>query len=62
MTSVHIDRQALDFGFRLVEVQMGGVTVWLWQRGRHHSPPFLNEDAARSWMAESLRRASLFND
>ena len=62
MTSVQIDHQALDFGFRLVEVQMDGVMVWQWHRGRRHSPPFLNKDAARSWMDEAIRTASLFND
>jgi hypothetical protein len=62
MTSVQIDRQAENFGFRLENVEMDGVTVWQWQRGQRHSPPFLNADAARSWMDEALRTASLFND
>ena len=62
MTSVQIDRQAENFGFRLENVEMDGVMVWQWHRGRRHSPPFLNADAARSWMDEALRTASLFND
>jgi hypothetical protein len=62
MTSVQIDRQAEHFGFRLEHMEMDGVVVWQWQRGRRHSPPFLNADAARSWMDEALRTASLFND
>ena len=62
MTSVQIDREAGNFGFRLERVEMDGVTVWQWQRGQRHSPPFLNADAARSWMDEALRTASLFND
>jgi len=62
MTSVQIDRQALNFGFRLEAVEMDGVVVWQWQGGQRHSPPFLNQDAARSWMDEALRTASLFTD
>jgi hypothetical protein len=62
MTSVQIDRQAENFGFRLEQTEMDGVNVWQWQRGQRHSPPFLNADAARSWMDEALRTASLFND
>jgi hypothetical protein len=62
MASVHIDHQAETLGFRLEEVEMDGVMVWQWQLGQRHSPPFLNADAARSWMDEALRTASLFND
>jgi hypothetical protein len=62
MTSVQIDREAENFGFRLERVEMDGVMVWQWQRGQRHSPPFLNAAAARSWMDEALRTASLFND
>jgi hypothetical protein len=62
MTSVQIDREAGNFGFRLEQVEMDDVMVWQWQRGQRHSPPFLNADAARSWMDEALRTASLFND
>jgi hypothetical protein len=62
MTSLHIDMQALNFGFRLQEVEIDGVAVWQWQRSQRRSPFFLNEDAARSWMDERLRTASLFND
>jgi hypothetical protein len=62
MTSLQIDRQALNFGFRLEEVEIDGVAVWQWQRGQRRSPLFSNEDAARSWMDERLRTASLFND
>jgi hypothetical protein len=62
VTSAQIDRQALHFGFRLAEIQVDGVRIWQWERGDRHSPPFLNADAARSWMDSALRSASLFNN
>jgi hypothetical protein len=62
VTSLQIDRQAQDIGFRLRGVEVDGVIVWQWRRGRRRSPPFLNVEAARSWMAEALRTASLFDD
>ena len=62
MTSVQIDKQAQDFGFRLSGVFIDGLMVWHWRRGQRHSPPFLNVEGARSWMDEALRTASLFND
>ena len=52
----------VNYGFRLEQTEIDGVRVWHWQRGQRRSPPFLNEDAARSWMDERLRTASLFND
>ena len=62
MTNVQVEQRAEHLGFRLEEVEMDGVRVWHWQRGQRHSPPFLNADAARSWMDEALRTASLFKD
>ena len=62
MTNVQVERRAEHLGFRLEEVEMDGVLVWQWRRGQRHSPPFLNADAARSWMDEALRTASLFDD
>ena len=62
MTSTQVDREALNYGFRLEHLEIDGVQVWQWQRGLRHSPPFLSEDAARSWMDHALRTASLFNN
>ena len=62
MTNVQVERRAEHVGFRLEEVEMDGVLVWQWRQGQRHSPPFLNADAARSWMDEALRTASLFDD
>jgi hypothetical protein len=62
VTNVQIERRAEHLGFRLEAVEMDGVLVWQWRRGQRHSPPFLNADAARSWMDEALRTASLFDD
>jgi hypothetical protein len=62
VTNVQVERRAEHLGFRLEEVEMDGVLVWQWRRGPRHSPPFLNADAARSWMDEALRTASLFDD
>jgi hypothetical protein len=62
MASVQIDGEAEHFGFRLEQEEVDGVVIWQWRRGQRHSPPFLNADAARSWMDEALRTASLFND
>ena len=62
MRSIRIDRQALIFGFRLEQVDIDRVTVWQWKRGQRQSPLFRNENAARSWMDERIRTASLFND
>jgi hypothetical protein len=62
MTSLQVDRHALNFGFRLEEDETNGAMVWQWQRGQRRSPRFSNEEAARSWMDERLRTASLFND